>query len=104
MDGRFFLNEGVLYKRNHDMVLLRCMDRHEADILMREIHEGSFGTHANVHYMANKMLWTGYYWLTMESDSQKFATKCHKFQIYADKIRVPLTLLNVISSPWPFSM
>ena len=23
---------------------------------------------------------------------------------YADQIHVPLTLLNVISSPWPFSM
>ena len=40
----------------------------------------------------------------MEYDYYKFAKKCHKCQIYADKIHVPLTLLNVISSPWPFSM
>ena len=40
----------------------------------------------------------------MESDCYMFAKKCHKCQIYADKIHVPLTLLNVISSPWPFSM
>ena len=26
--GSFFLSENVLYKRNFDMVLLRCMDRH----------------------------------------------------------------------------
>ena len=32
--GSFFLNEDVLYKRNYDMVLLRCVDRHEADMLM----------------------------------------------------------------------
>ena len=42
--GSFFLNEGVLYKRNHDMVLLRCVDKHEADMLMHKIYEGSFGT------------------------------------------------------------
>ena len=54
--------------------------------------------------MAKKMLRVGYYWLIMESDCYKFANRCHKCQIYADKIHVPPTLLNVISSPWPFSM
>ena len=54
--GNFYLNGDVLYKRNFDMVLLRCVDRHEADLLMTEVHEGSFGTHSNGHAMANKML------------------------------------------------
>src|SRR3954467_15865878 len=73
-------------------------------MLMHEIHEGSFGTHANGHSMAKKMLRAGYYWLTMESDCYKFVKKCHKCQVYADEIPSPPTLLNVISSPWPFSM
>ena len=30
----FYLNGDVLYKRNFDMVLLRYVDRHEADLLM----------------------------------------------------------------------
>ena len=50
------------------------------------------------------MLRASYYWLTMESDCYKFTKKCHKCQIYADKIHVPPILLNVISSPCPFSM
>ena len=29
---------------------------------------------------------------------------CHKCQIYADKIHVPLSPLHVMVSPWPFSM
>ncbi|XP_058726255.1 uncharacterized protein LOC131597582 [Vicia villosa] len=49
LSGSFFLNGDVLYKRNFDMVLLRCVDRHEADMLMHEVHEGSFGTHSNGH-------------------------------------------------------
>ena len=100
----FYLNGDILYKRNFDMVFLRCVDRHEANLLMTEAHEGSFGTHSNGHAMAKKMLRAGYYWLTMESDCCKFVKECHKCQIYADKIPVPPTLLNVISSPWPFSM
>ncbi|GAU31576.1 hypothetical protein TSUD_53990 [Trifolium subterraneum] len=100
----FFLNDEVLYKRNFYMVLLRCVDKHEADLLMHEVHEGSFGTHPNGHTMAKKMLRAGYYWLTMESDCYKHARKCHKCQIYADKMHLPPTSLNVLSSPWPFSM
>ncbi|XP_050881388.1 uncharacterized protein LOC127084911, partial [Lathyrus oleraceus] len=68
--SKFFLSNGVLYKRNHDMILLRCVDGREADMLIKEIHEGSFGTHANGHAMAKKIL----------------------------------RAVNVLTSPWPFSM
>jgi ribonuclease HI len=102
--SQFFLNGNVLYKRNYDMVLLRCVDKGEADMLIKEIHEGSFGTHANGHVMAKKILRAGYYWLTMEADCFRYARTCHKCQIYADKVHVPPTPLNVLTAPWPFSM
>ncbi|CAJ2644569.1 unnamed protein product [Trifolium pratense] len=86
--SQFFLNGEVLYKRNHDMVLLRCVDRQEADLLLAEIHEGSFGTHANGHAMAKKILRAGYYWLTMEADCFRYVKTCHKCQIYADKVHL----------------
>ncbi|XP_027368173.1 uncharacterized protein LOC113874151 [Abrus precatorius] len=57
----FFLNGDVLYKRNDDMVLLRCVDALKARKIMEEIHEGSFGTYANGHAMARKILRAGYY-------------------------------------------
>ena len=49
------------------MVLLRCVNAKEAESMMGEVHEGSFGMHANRHAMARKILRVGYYWLTMES-------------------------------------
>jgi len=48
----FLLSGNVLYKRNHDMVLLRCVDAKEAEQMLVEVHEGSFGTHADGHAMA----------------------------------------------------
>ncbi|XP_058733073.1 uncharacterized protein LOC131604661 [Vicia villosa] len=51
LSGNFFLTGNVLYKRNFDIVLLRCVDIHEVNLLMQEIHEGCFGTHANVYAM-----------------------------------------------------
>jgi len=71
---------------------------------MHEIHEGSFGTHSSGYAMAKKALKVGYYWITMHADCHHYAKKCHKYQIYADKIHVPPSMLNVISSRWPFSM
>ncbi|TYK16440.1 uncharacterized protein E5676_scaffold21G002380 [Cucumis melo var. makuwa] len=64
----FFLSGEVLYKRNHDMVLLRCVDEEEAKQIMTDIHEGICGTHANGHTMARQILRSGYYWTTMKSD------------------------------------
>ncbi|XP_039683803.1 uncharacterized protein [Medicago truncatula] len=104
LSSNFFLNGDILYKRNFDTVLLRCVDKYEADLLIHEIHEGSFEIHPNGHTMAKKILRAGYYWMTMESDCYKHTRKCHKCQIYADKIHVPPTTLNLLSSPWPFSM
>lgn len=76
--SNFFLNGDVVYKRNHDTMLFRCVDRHEADLLIKEIHEGSFGTHVNRHAMAKKILMASYYWLTMESNYFRYVKKCHK--------------------------
>ena len=58
---KFFLSNGILYKRNHDSVLLRCIDMVEAERIMAELHEGTFGTHSNGHTIAKKILQAGYY-------------------------------------------
>lgn len=58
---KFFLSGGVLYKRNKDLVLLRCADRHEANQIITKLHEVSFGTHDSGHTMVKKILRTDYY-------------------------------------------
>jgi len=98
------LNEDVLYKRNHDMMLLRCVDAKEAELILKEVHEGTFGNDMNGHSMARKILRVGYFWLTMENDCCIHVRKCHKCQVYADNINVLSTTLKVLSTPWPFSM
>lgn len=41
LSSKFFLSGGVLYKRNHDSVLLRRVNKQEANQIITEIHEGS---------------------------------------------------------------
>jgi len=69
-----------------------------------EVHEGSFGMHANGYAMARKILRADYYWLTMESDCCIHVRKCHKRQVFADNVNAPPMPLNVLAAPWPFSM
>ena len=62
----YFLRKEVLYKRNPDMNLLRCVDAEEVEKIMSEVHAGVCGPHMNGYVIAKKILLEGYYWLTME--------------------------------------
>ena len=86
------------------MVLLWCVNVDEAEQILTEVHEGSFGTHANGHAMARKILRAGYYWITTESDCCVRARKCHKCQTFADNVNASPVSLNMLSAPWSFSM
>ena len=86
------------------MVLLRCVDAKETELILKEVREGIYGTHMNGHSMARKILRAGYFWLTMENDCCIHVRKCLKCQEYADNINVSPTTLNMLSAPWPFSM
>ena len=98
----FFLDGDILYKKSKDQILLRCADADEAKKIVHEIHEGVCGTHASGHIMARQIMRAEYYWMTLENDCISYVRKYHKCQIYADKIHVPPTALNVMVSPWPF--
>ena len=94
----FFLDGEVLYKKSKDQILLRCVDATEAKKIVHEIHEGFCGTHASGHVMARQIMRARYYWMTLENDYINYIRKCHKCQIYADKIHVPPTSLNAMVS------
>ncbi|RDX98265.1 Gypsy retrotransposon integrase-like protein 1, partial [Mucuna pruriens] len=96
------LADGLLPKWN--LTLLHCMDDQEAQEIMEEVHEGTFGTHANGHALAHKILQAGYYWTRMESNCCQHVKRCMKCQMYADNIYMAPSILHNLTSPWPFSM
>ncbi|RDX92412.1 Retrovirus-related Pol polyprotein from transposon 17.6, partial [Mucuna pruriens] len=86
----FLLSGIVLYKRNTYMTLLRCEDER----IIEEVQRGTFGTHANGHALARKILWT-----KMESDCYQHIKKCVKCHTYADHINVAPSALHNLTSP-----
>ncbi|XP_073262690.1 uncharacterized protein [Populus alba] len=100
----FYLDGEILYKRSFNGALLRCLDEIEAKVALQEIHEGICATHASGHVMAKQMQRSGYFWMTMEKDCIDYVRKCHKCQVYSDKINVPPTSLFNMTSSCPFAM
>jgi hypothetical protein len=100
----FYLDGEILYKKSSDGTLLRCFDEVEAKNALREVHEGICSTHANGHVMARKIQRVGYFWMTLEKDCINYVRKCHKCQVYSDKINAPPAPLFNLTSPWPFAI
>ena len=69
---RFVICGDTLYRRSADGMLLLCLDRASADRVMREVHAGVCGPHMGGHMLARKIMRTGYFWLTMETDCCQF--------------------------------
>lgn len=85
------------------MPLLKCVEGAEADYVLAEIHEGICGQHLGGRALAAKALRAGYYWPTMNEDSQNYVKKCGKCQKYADVHIAPSSDLTYLSSPRPFA-
>ncbi|RVW87897.1 Retrovirus-related Pol polyprotein from transposon 17.6 [Vitis vinifera] len=99
-----FLRSGTYPERSADGMLLLCLDRASADRVMREVHAGVCGPHMGGHMLARKIMRTGYFWLTMETDCCQFVQKCPECQIHGDLIHAPPSELHALTSPWPFSV
>ena len=50
--------------------------------------------------LTRKIMRTGYFWLTMETDCCKFVHRCSKCQMHGDLIHVPPSELHALT--WPF--
>ena len=80
--ARFVICGETLYRRSPDGMLLLCLDRASADRVMREVHTGVCGPHMGGHMLARKIMRTGYFWLTMETDCCQFVQRCPECQIH----------------------
>ncbi|XP_070029066.1 uncharacterized protein [Nicotiana sylvestris] len=68
LSNNFFHSGGIMYRRTPDLGLLRCVNAKEASELLEEIHAGTCSPHMNGIVLAKKILRTGYFWMTMDTD------------------------------------
>ncbi|KAA3462675.1 reverse transcriptase [Gossypium australe] len=96
--NEYVLDGEILYKRRKDQVLQRCVAAVEAKKILEEVHECVFRTYANGFTLVKQIMRFGYYWSTIKGDCINYAKRCHKCQLYSDKIHVPPSPLHVMTS------
>ncbi|VFQ72064.1 unnamed protein product [Cuscuta campestris] len=97
------VQDGILYKRSHNGVLLRCLRAAEAKALMEEIHEGVCAAHQGPYSISRRAIIQGYFWPTMRKDCEEYVRKCPTCQQFQNIPGRPATNYTPISSVIPFS-
>jgi ribonuclease HI len=100
--SRFAWDNGILYKRGFHGILQRCLTAGEAEMVMREIHEGSCGNHSGARSLAQKVLRNGFYWPTIVSDTIALTRSCDECQRFSNLIRSPSSNATPIPVTCPF--
>jgi hypothetical protein len=70
----------VLFRRNFDGMLFRCIDSTKAQKVLEEFHEGICGGHVSPTTTTHKIMKDGYYWRTIFKDSCSKIRKCVSYQ------------------------
>ena len=50
-----------LYRRSYDGIHLLCVTAKEAQQIIKEVHESSYGPHMNAHMLSRKIMRQGHY-------------------------------------------
>ncbi|GJU33358.1 reverse transcriptase domain-containing protein [Tanacetum coccineum] len=81
---------------------LRCVGPLQANYVLGEIHEGSYGMHTGKRSVMAKALRIGYYWPTMHKDARTLIRACQDCQVHKPVPKNPQQKLTPIASLWLF--
>ena len=70
------INDGILFRKNYDGVLLRCLEKEDAKRVISELHDGPPGGHFSGDTTAHKILRARYYWPMLFKDTHGHVRKC----------------------------
>lgn len=67
---------GILFKKDFDNVLLRCIEPDQIEKVLEEFHEGPAGVHFAARTTTLKIMRVGYYWPDLFKDAHSWVRKC----------------------------
>ena len=93
----FHLINGILFRQNFDGILMRCLEKDEAEKVLLELHAGEAGGHFGGDTSAHKVLRAGYYWPTLFRDAHALCRKCIICQKASGRLQKPAFPLQPVS-------
>ena len=68
--------DGILFRKNYDGVLLRCLEKEDTKKVITELHDGPVGGPFFGDTTTHKILRVRYYWPTFFKDAHAHVRKC----------------------------
>jgi len=99
---QYQLVNDILFRINYDSVLLRCLEKAEAEKVLQELHDGPAGGHYVKDATAHKILLASYYWPTLFKDAHNYVRKCQVYQIATGRQKKPSLPLQPVTIEQPF--
>jgi hypothetical protein len=99
---QYHLINSVLFRVNYDGVILRCLEREDADKVLKELHDGPVGGHSVGNTTTHKILRADYYWPTLFRDAHTYARNCETCQISAGREKREVVPLQPVAISIPF--
>eukprot|EP00253_Pinus_taeda_P035194 PITA_35194 len=92
----------MLFRWNYDSILLRCLEKHEAQKVLQELHDGPAGGHFGADTTSHKIIHVGYYYPTLFKDTHEYVRKCQICQTTSGRQRKPAFPLQPVNIEQPF--
>lgn len=67
--AQYKLINGIFFRINHDGVLLRFLEKDDANNILKYLHDGPIGNHYTKETIAHKILRVRYYWPMLFNDA-----------------------------------
>eukprot|EP00253_Pinus_taeda_P010665 PITA_10665 len=97
-EKNFTIIDDVLFRQNYDSVLLRFLEKQEAQRVLQELHDEPAGGQFRADTTAHKVIHAGYYWPTLFRDAHEYVRKCRNCQTSSGiqkKSAFPLQPVNI---------
>eukprot|EP00253_Pinus_taeda_P002829 PITA_02829 len=98
----FTIIDDVLFRQNYDSILLRCLEKQEAQRVLHELHDGPAGGLFGADTTAHKVIHAGYYWPTLFRDAHEYVRKCPSCQTSSGRLKKSAFPLQPVNIEQPF--
>ncbi|XP_071686854.1 uncharacterized protein [Rutidosis leptorrhynchoides] len=98
----YIIQNDILYCKSYCGLMMLCVGPIEGEMIVDEVHNGSCALHSGYKTIAAKIMWMGYFWLSLYRDVAKIVKRCKICQRHAPQNRIPKHDMIPVNSPWPF--
>jgi hypothetical protein len=91
----FAIVRGQLYKKGISQTMLKCITETEGLEILREVHDGTCGSHSGPRALAAKVIRQGFYWPAIVCTANRITRSCEACQKF---LLAQATLRDSLSS------